>query len=402
MEVIMGVGFIIIGIVYILVSFYLAHRNLGWLKAIWHVFSKLWFRILYYIIAAGVAILPLLSFTMSNGSARRIVSLIGYYELGVFLYTFLFVVILDILRGIIHLLRLNKSGWMYRRWVQVTAGALVFLLIVGVCGYGFYHARQLQVKEYDVTVDKTVDGAEGITIALISDLHLGYNIGTEQLQKIVDQVNAMDADIVLIAGDIFDNNYEAMADPDGLITILQELKSTYGTYACYGNHDVDASQEITKTTQKEDNRFTEFLEQANVTLLRDEAKLINYQVYIVGRLDSSPLGVSGTTRKSANLLLRDLKQDVPIIVLDHQPSDLDSLDMAGADLVLSGHTHNGQLFPGNLLVNLLYTNAYGYYEGNHMQSIVTSGAGLWGPYMRVGTDCEVVKINVKFGDTNQD
>ena len=89
-----------------------------------------------------------------------------------------------------------------------------------------------------------------------------------------------------------------------------------------------------------------------------------------------------------------------IIVLDHQPVQFEQIQRAGAHLVLSGHTHNGQIFPGNLMTMIIYKKAgsvsYGYWQGKTMQGVVTSGAGVWGPPLRVGTNCEIAVINLKF------
>ena len=101
-------------------------------------------------------------------------------------------------------------------------------------------------------------------------------------------------------------------------------------------------------------------------------------------------------RETPEELLESLDKELPILVMDHQPRELSELSLAGADLQLSGHTHNGQLFPGNLLVALLYDNAYGLKKEGNMYSVVTSGVGVWGPGMRVGTDSEIVLINLEF------
>ena len=105
---------------------------------------------------------------------------------------------------------------------------------------------------------------------------------------------------------------------------------------------------------------------------------------------------SGTTRLTPAELLRGLDRSKPLIVMDHQPSSLPELSEAGADLVLSGHTHDGQIFPGNLTTRIGWLNSYGKLILGSMTSIVTSGAGIWGPAMRVGTSSEIAEIVVKF------
>ena len=392
----MIIGFLIIFCVYLLINAYPAHRALSWLKAIWRGFDRIWIKIIYYILYMAAAAMPLVGLILPAGKVQTVLSKAGYYVMGFVIYLVLVLLAFDLLRGLGRVTNLLKKRWVQNRVVQIVSGALVLLTVSGIVGYGCYHARQLQTKEYEVAIDKTLESSDGITVALISDLHFGCNIGAKQFRMVVDTVNDMNADLICIAGDIFDSGYDAVEEPEKLISMFRELKSTYGVYACFGNHDVARALNRDAKSAQTDNRMEEFLEQAGVKLLQDEAVMINYQFYLVGRRDARPLGSSNNTRKSANLLLTDLNRNLPVLVMDHQPSDLKSLSDSGADLVMSGHTHNGQLFPGNLLVGLLNDNAYGYYRDGRMQSIVTSGAGLWGPYMRVGTDCEVVKIHVKW------
>ncbi len=101
-------------------------------------------------------------------------------------------------------------------------------------------------------------------------------------------------------------------------------------------------------------------------------------------------------RKSAKEVTDGMDQEKPIIVLDHEPKELEELSEAGVDLDLSGHTHDGQMFPGNLVTRLMWENSYGYLKKGDMHNIVTSGVGVFGPYMRVGTKAEICVVNVQF------
>ena len=140
----------------------------------------------------------------------------------------------------------------------------------------------------------------------------------------------------------------------------------------------------------------ELLTGAGITLLEDETVLIDDAFYLAGRLDrQKPLTEDGG-RLSPQELLENLDHTKPIIVMDHQPKELQELADAGADLDLCGHTHDGQMFPGNLTVHLFWENACGYLQKGQMHNIVTSGVGVWGPAMRVGTKSEICKITVQF------
>ena len=130
--------------------------------------------------------------------------------------------------------------------------------------------------------------------------------------------------------------------------------------------------------------------------LRDEGTLIDGKFYLYGRPDAHRPGRGIETRKTPNEITADMDKDKPIIVLDHQPKELRELADAGVDLDLCGHTHDGQMFPGNLIIKLMWENACGYLQKGQMHNIVTSGVGVFGPDMRVGTKAEICPIIVHF------
>lgn len=140
----------------------------------------------------------------------------------------------------------------------------------------------------------------------------------------------------------------------------------------------------------------QLLKNSGVTLLRDESIYIDDAFYVVGRKDPARTRKLADSRLSPDALLAGLDRSKPIIVIDHQPRELQELADAGADLDLSGHTHDGQLFPATLLVDMAWENACGLIKKDQMHSIVTSGIGVWGPAMRVGANSEIVKIKVHF------
>ncbi len=218
----------------------------------------------------------------------------------------------------------------------------------------------------------------------------------------VERINAEEPDLVVIAGDIFDNEYEALEDPEELIDIFKGIKSRYGVYACYGNHDI--SEKILAgftfggngQEKQSDIRMDEFLDKAGVTLLRDESVLIADSVYLYGRPDRQRPGRGIDKRKTPEEITEGMDLSKPIFVIDHQPKELQELADAGVDLDLCGHTHDGQMFPGNLTVRLMWENACGYLKKDDMHNIVTSGVGVFGPDMRVGTIAEICSVTVKF------
>ena len=263
------------------------------------------------------------------------------------------------------------------------------------------NAGNIQTTKYDISIDKKAGKLDSLNVVLIADLHLGYNIGCRQMEKMVEKINAQNPDLVVVAGDIFDNEYEALDAPDRLAAVLREIQSKYGVYACYGNHDIEekilagftfGGKEKKESTIEMDS----FLEDAGFTLLRDEYVLIDHSFYLYGRPDYERPGRGIDERKDPQEITADMDLSLPVLVIDHEPRELQELADAGVDADLCGHTHDGQLFPGNLTIKLLWENAYGYLRKENMHNIVTSGVGLFGPNMRVGTKSEICDITMHF------
>jgi predicted MPP superfamily phosphohydrolase len=241
-----------------------------------------------------------------------------------------------------------------------------------------------------------------LRIALLADLHLGGAVGLHHMQKVCQAVNEMQPDLVILAGDIFDNDFSVIDYPEQICNALRNVHTRYGTYACWGNHDIEElilagfTFNSKKTKASCSPEMAQFLKDADIRLLADETVLIDDAFYLCGRLDASCEAKSGTSRLTPDQLTAALDHARPILVIDHQPSELEALSKAGVDLDLSGHTHDGQIFPLNLTTSLLWANSRGYKKFRHMSSIVTAGAGTWGPSQRIATHSEIVEVHVQF------
>ena len=269
------------------------------------------------------------------------------------------------------------------------------------CIWGIISAVRVRSTSYEITINKDGGKLDELNIALIADLHLGYTVGPRMMRQMVDKINAQNPDIVLIAGDIFDNDYDAMGNPEELIRILSQIHSKYGTYAFYGKHDT--YEKIlagftfpSKEKKTSDPRMDDFLQRAGIRLITEETLLIDDAFYLVGRADEERPGRGVDIRKTPQEIMDSLDSSKPVIVMEHEPKFLQEIADAGIDLHLCGHTHDGQTFPANFLCKLVWENPAGYLRKDNMQSIVTSGVGLFGPNMRVGTKSEVVHIQVHF------
>ncbi len=354
--------------------------------------------LLYVFVASAM----LVGFFLPNGKLERLMKLIGNYWLGVMLYTVLTVGAADMIALVLKKCKRIDQEKLRSRKVFVCVGALCILIIAGVSTYGVLNAREIHTTRYELEVPKDGGKLDSLRVALVADLHMGYNIGCVRIGRMVEKINAIHPDLVVIAGDIFDNEYEALEDDERLAEILRGIESKYGVYACYGNHDIEekilagftfGGNSKEKMSSPE---MDEFLERANIRLLRDEYVLIDDSFYLYGRPDEERPGRGITVRKTPEEITAQLDPAKPLIVIDHEPKELQELSDAGVDIDLCGHTHDGQVFPLNLTCRLVWENACGYLKKGNMHNVVTSGVGLFGPNMRVGTIAEVCDIEITF------
>lgn len=385
---------------YILVNVYVVRWMIRWMGACSHIFQSAVFRAVFIIFYILIASSLLTGFLINKPEfLHRILKNTGNYFLGTFLYIILVIVVVDLVRLILKYV--FHARFLEFRSTFVITGFVCMALIILISVYGILHVGTIKVTPYEVTVNKKVKDMDSLKIILLADTHFGYSINCRHAQKMVEKINAQDPDIVCIAGDIFDNDYDAISDPEGVCNALKSIKSRYGVYACWGNHDLDEPilAGFTfggKKKDQADPRMEQLLRDANIHLLTDEAELIDDKFYVVGRNDSSRTHKLGGQRLSPAQLTKDLDLDKPVIFIDHQPKQLQETADAGADLDLCGHTHDGQIFPGNLFIHLFWENSFGYLKKDKMHNIVTSGVGVWGPDMRVGTNCEICPITIHF------
>ena len=315
---------------------------------------------------------------------KSILGLLGSYIMGASIYFLIYFLIADLilLIGSVTKIIFSPITSNVRFIVAITVTVLTLITVV----LGVYNSKKIKHVSYNINIDKVTNLKNDFNLIMISDVHLGALGSEERIEDIVNEINKKEADLVCIAGDIFDNNYYAIKNPDKAIETLKNIKSTNGVYACPGNHD----------SGKTLNEMKSFLEKSNIKLLEDEHVVIDDKIVLVGRLDSTPIGGYGDTKRSDwKNVMEKINFELPIAVMDHNPANIREYDEK-VDLILSGHTHKGQIFPGSLFTNLMFDVDYGYYrkDENSPQVIVSSGVGTWGMPMRVGTSCEIVSVNI--------
>jgi predicted MPP superfamily phosphohydrolase len=210
---------------------------------------------------------------------------------------------------------------------------------------------------------------------MISDIHVGTSVKEHQIDNMLEKINEQNPDIVCLAGDIFDEN-----SSDEMIEYLCEalgkIEVKYGIYYITGNHDGNMK-----------DKFSDKFEKYNIYIIDEKAILINDSFYLVGRADD----VTGN-RGSVENILQGINKEYPIILLDHRPVNINEAENSGVDLQLSGHTHNGQIYPFNYFVGLANDVSYGHKKYGNYNIIVSSGYGTWGFPVRTGSSAEIVKV----------
>ena len=392
--------------IYILLNIYVLRWGYLWIGNCHHLFQSRIFRIILTVIYTLIALTPLTGFLIRKPAfLHRILKITSNYFLGIFMYILMVLFSIDIVRLILKYA--VHASWIQSRIVFAAVGACCICVVIIISFSGIYHAKHIKVTPYKITVDKSAPDMDSLKIVLLADTHFGYNSGAVHAQEIVDKINEQNPDLVCIAGDIFDNEYDAVREPEKISEILRTIRSKYGVYACWGNHDLNEpilagftfKHKKEDSKQLKDPRMKRFLQNSNIQLLEDEAVLIDNSFYVVGRKDASLVEKIEEKRKTPAPLTQKLDKDKTIIVIDHQPKELQDIADAGVNLDLCGHTHDGQTFPGNFTVKFLWENPCGYLQKGSMHNIVTSGSGVWGPAMRVGTDSEICTIDLTFSNS---
>jgi len=284
----------------------------------------------------------------------------------VFLYLLISFLLLDVGR----LCHLVPKEWLYNNaWTAGAVASLIVLLLV----YGNIHYHNKVREPLSLSTSKSL--SKPVKVVMLSDLHLGYHNRKAEWQRWVQMINAENPDLILIAGDIIDGYVRPLQEED-MAANFREFKAP--VVACLGNHEYISGIK----------NSLGFYKQAGITLLRDSTITIG-DLVIAGRDDRS-----NRRRKTTEQLLSGVDKSKYIILLDHQPYNLEESQHAGVDFQFSGHTHEGQVWPLSLLVHSMYEDAWGPYQKGDTHYYVSSGLGIWGGKYRIGTRSEYVVATI--------
>ncbi|GAB4184120.1 MAG: metallophosphoesterase [Calditrichia bacterium] len=311
---------------------------------------------------------------------------IGSFWIAVMAYLVISLLLLDIITLIFKISSVQLLS-------QPKINLIIFLSLISTIFIavviGNINANTIHIKHQDIEIRKPELTPGEIKIALITDIHLGTIIRNSYLKKIVDKTNSQNPDLILLGGDIVDEDVNTVIRQN-MDQILKDLKAPLGTWAITGNHEFISRQA---------DAMEEYLKRAGITMLRDSTAMIDSNIVLVGREDRAAYNFKRYSRKSLNSLLNGIDPTKHLIILmDHQPFHLQEAEMNQVDIQVSGHTHHGQFFPFNGITNIVYEKSWGYHRRGDTHYYVSCGAGTWGPRVRLGNRPEIVILHVKINN----
>lgn len=311
---------------------------------------------------------------------------LGAYYLGLMVFLLLGFLIGDLIR----LIGLAApKDFLSLPWVDVIRQnwrmGIFVLAVLGVV-VGHVNARNIRIRSVEIPIQKSVPGLKSLNMVMVSDIHMGTIIDTVRLSRIVDTINSLNPDVILLVGDIVDEDVDKLVEQD-MTPVLKRLKARLGRYAVTGNHEFISGNP---------EQAVRYLEEAGIQVLEDDAALVDRKFYIVGRTDRSGERFTGVSRRPLAALIEPLDKSRPIILMDHQPFELEEVARQGVDLQVSGHTHHGQIWPFNYITNRVYEKSWGYLKKGSTHFYVSCGVGTWGPPIRTGSVPEVVQLKLYF------
>lgn len=341
-------------------------------KIYWGIF---WFVAFSFILAALFR-----NIISINNKFIEALTYVGAVSIAAFCYLLILFIIADITRFVFRSLGYRGVMRSYLSIVYARGGIIFILTFIILC-FGFFKATHPVVTNYEVNINKKAGKIKELNAVMVADVHMGIMIREKGIDKMVASINRLKPDIVFFCGDMVDES-----TPSSLKvyfgSAFKDIKAKYGVYDITGNHEY--AEDVKETIS--------YMKKAKVKVLQDEELKVANSFYVIGRKDAA----SGEEVKPLSKIEKDNDKELPVIELNHRPVALEEAEKNKVDLQLSGHTHNGQFFPGNLITKLVFEDDYGYLKKGNFNLIVTSGYGTWGPPIRIGTKSEITYIKIRF------
>jgi uncharacterized protein len=301
------------------------------------------------------------------------------YILPFFLYLFLSVLVFDLFLLLNLIFKIVSAELRKSFSFRLAAfSSILFISVATVIG-GVINLNTIRVSQYNIVVPKRNSTIGNLRVAFVADFHIQQKTRQSFVDQFVRKVNALQPDIILYGGDIVEGRGETATSVE-IESALKSIQTKYGAFGVLGNHEFYARQ---------DDGI--FFEQAGITLLNDSIIKITDSFYLAGRYDEH-----FKNRKTIREVVGDNPADLPIILLDHRPTQLQEVSQTSVDAQFSGHTHNGQLFPLNFILRQMYELSWGYRKIENTHFFVTSGLRLWGPPVKTAGKSEIMLVDFTF------
>ncbi len=367
-----GIMFLpIILLAYILPNIYIFLR-LG--KLFFSRKYRLYFVLIYLFIAVFFPLVNILS-----GGNSGILVVAANYLLAYYLYLTLSLLTFDLFLLVNRIFKFISSEKLKSAGFKLTGLSVVLLLPCLVVIAGVINFNNIQTSTYQIDVPGKSSRIKHLKIAFVADFHLKKGVDSHYVERFAQQIETIQPDLMIFGGDIVEGNREDES-LHSFEKIFRTIHPKYGVYAVFGNHEFYGRQDK-----------GQFFDRAGMKLLCDSNVVINGSFNLLGRYDSH-----FSRRKNIGELMKSVNDSFPVILIDHRPTELEEVSKTTVDVQLSGHTHNGQLFPVNLILKSMYPLTWGYKKIGKTNFFVTSGIRLWGPPVRTTGKSEIMVIDVNF------
>jgi uncharacterized protein len=349
---------------------------------IWQLFIPKESRLMYILVFAVVfMIYPLSNFAGEGGTGILSKMLVAFsnFLLPFFLYLFLLVLLTDLILLINMIFRVVPAERIRTGSFRIKALIVIICLSLLIDIAGIINFNTIRISHYSITIQKRSSGLDHLRIAYISDFHLQEGTPVRFVNKAVQRINEVQPDLMVFGGDIVEGDRES-ENMRVFEDLLKGINSKYGVYGVLGNHEHYARQDKGS-----------FFNRAGIKILIDSTVFLGRSFILAGRNDGHI-----RTRKTLDELLRSIPDSLPILLADHRPTELKQVGETKTDVQLSGHTHNGQLFPINFITRKVYELSMGYKKFGHTHVFVSSGLRLWGPPVRTTGKSEIVVVDIIF------
>ncbi len=340
-------------------------------------------KIIFFVLVLSYPVGRMLE-RMVPSAASEFVAKVGAFWLGAMLYLVLTFLLLDIAKLIYSWTGFPsflsaKDSLDFRQKLVVGVYALTAVILI----IGHINALYPRVNNLSIETNKGLNEKGTIRIGMASDIHLGSIISNGRLERFVKMMNEQKPDIILLAGDIFDEDLGPVIKND-MGKLLSQLNAPMGVYAVTGNHEYIGGVDPA----------VKYLEDHNINVIRDTTLTIDGILNLVGREDRQSNVMAGVKRKDLIKIVNGIDKKLFTILIDHQPYNLEQAVDNGIDLQVSGHTHHGQMFPFNFITKAIFEVSRGLKKIENTHIFVSTGYGTWGPPIRVGNRPEIAVIEV--------